>query len=273
MDTIRAWPISWRVVHVQARGKNRSDSKKCARESLFLLWQPKLSARPPQRKPVPSRKAVRPLHPMSSAPRDRRRLRTHSLDVNHWHYCWGHHADVQLTASLCEENASEAQASADRPAYAFCKRRDPARPHWTPLLRTIVARRRALPSGNQTPEHNIHACDFGRTPELRRLRVDKAASIRPHGQTITSSDWAIIAARRLRAYSCTSWSRQVWSRLTLMVNEEDNPNRTSSVRHCLSPVPSHVFCRGILLMGQAPMRRAQRAVGNTLLVGHPNVIA
>jgi hypothetical protein len=56
------------------------------------------------------------------------------------------HADFHLTVPLCKEKARETQASADRLAYAFRKRRDPARPCWTPLLRTIVARRRALPS-------------------------------------------------------------------------------------------------------------------------------
>ena len=39
------------------------------------------------------------------------------------------HVEFQLTASLCEEKAREAQATADRLAYAFRKRRDPARPH------------------------------------------------------------------------------------------------------------------------------------------------
>ena len=37
--------------------------------------------------------------------------------------------EFQLTASLCEEKAREAQATADRLAYAFRKRRDPSRPH------------------------------------------------------------------------------------------------------------------------------------------------
>jgi hypothetical protein len=38
------------------------------------------------------------------------------------------HADFHFTASVCEEKAREAQASADRLAHAFRKRRDPARP-------------------------------------------------------------------------------------------------------------------------------------------------
>ena len=57
-----------------------------------------------------------------------------------------------------------------------------------------------------------------------------------------------------------------------MVIEEETPNRTSSLRHCLSPAPSNVF-RGGIVDGLARVRRAKRAVGNTLLVGHLIVIA
>jgi hypothetical protein len=58
-----------------------------------------------------------------------------------------------------------------------------------------------------------------------------------------------------------------------MVNEEDNPNR--NVLSSPLPVASTEPCllQRDFVDGLARMQSAQRAVGNTLLVGHPIVIA
>lgn len=73
--------LSGRKTHAQARGENRRDSQKCAWQSLLLLRQPELPARASHCKAGVYGKAVRALHPMSSASGNRRGPRAHPLDV------------------------------------------------------------------------------------------------------------------------------------------------------------------------------------------------